>query len=258
MTAPRSLLLFHPLPILPSREGKRLCPERPPAHRPVSPAPRCPRQPLPGDTERAAPRTIFPFPAEPLPLPEPGGWGHGRRRRCPPTPPPRDVNRGRFARPLPGQRSPPALTALRARPPPAPRRRGEAAAEEEENEEEEKAPEGLRGQCRLPPPPLPPSVPLSPPSRRAAPWDAPLPPPTWLWGDHGAAPQGARRGRWRRRVSSPRPPRGLCCSSLPPCFSPSPRQRRSWRDLANLLGERRSLTPYPRSVAPAGTVDLLF
>lgn len=48
--------------------------------------------------------------------------------------------------------------------------------EEEEDEEEEKAPEGLRGQCRLPPPALPPSVPLSPPSRRAAPWDAPFPP----------------------------------------------------------------------------------
>lgn len=93
--------------------------------------------------------------------PRAGGWGggHGRRRRCPPAPPPRDVNRGRFARPLPGQRSPPALTALRARPPPAPRRR--EAAVEEEVAGRRGGGEGSGGSARAVPPPS-----SSPPSLR--------------------------------------------------------------------------------------------
>lgn len=67
----------------------------------------------------------------------------------------------------------------------------------------------------------------------------------------GAGGEGASRPRARLAGSSVPP-------SLRPCSSLSPRQCRSWRDLANLLGESRSLTPCLRSVVPAGTVDLLF
>lgn len=264
MTSPRSLLPSHPLPILPSRGGTQLCPQRPPSpQRGASCAPVSAAAPPRGHRNgRHQGRSSLP--CEAAAAPRAGGWGggHGRRRRCPPTPPPRDVNRGRFARPLPGQRSPPALTALRARPPPAPRRRGEAAVEEEEEEDEaeEKAPEGLCGQCRLPPPPsLPPSLSPRPPGalhhgmRRSPPpqhgcGGVTVPP---LRERGGGGGEGASRPRARLK-GSPVPP------SLPPSFSPSPGQRGSLRDLASLLGKRRSLTRCPRSVAPAGTVVPLF